>query len=35
MLNNYCFFNNNIALGTLKLNLLFTMSYNRDFTFKY
>ncbi|MBB6109892.1 hypothetical protein SAMN05421821_105314 [Mucilaginibacter lappiensis] len=34
MLNNYCF-NNYIALVILKFNLLFTMSYNRDFTFKY
>jgi len=34
MLNNYCF-NNYIALNTLKFNLLFTMSYNWDFTFKY
>ncbi len=34
MLNNYCF-NNNIALETLKFNLLLTMNYNTDFTFKY
>ena len=34
MLNNYCF-NNYIALDISKLNLLFTMSYNWDFTSKY